>query len=787
MVIQWLLRSRQFILRRQKVRRQIITAISLACVWGGLVFPLMSNPKAIAQTPPSPEQKSEVDRLTKACFQLLQQADYPPLVGTCTEAVEQASAMGDRTAETYALINLASAYGALGQYSRAIDQAQQSLQLAQDLGDRTAEAYSLINLGNAHQSMGQYAQAVEASEQSLQIVRSLGEANGPSTALRQSEAYALINLGSAHWSLEQYANAIDYSEQSLQLTHELGDSEGEVCSLINLASAYGALGDYPQAIKYSEQSLQLTQVTGNHRGEALALNNLGYALYDSGQLSEAETYLRQSIEVFESLRPTLLDAEKLSLFETLTNPYSTLQSVLVAQGKAPEALAIAERGRARALTDRLAQRQGTTAKPITVAEIQRVARDQEATLVEYAMVKDRPQGAIPEQSASRSAPADHLYIWVVSPAGSITFRSVDLSELTTSLGQLVSAANPRLAKGTSSPANSLGQLYQILIAPIQDLLPPNPDDQVVFLPHGSLFLAPFAALQAPDGSYLIEHHTLRIAPSIQVLQLTPRQQHPQSIKTALIVGNPTDDLPAAAKEAKTIARRFNTRPLLGRQATKAAVVKQMPQANLIHLAAHAAPNELDETYGGLIVFADPHQGFSNLTTPEISDMQLQAELVVLSGCSTGVSNIINSDGVVGLARSMMTAGVPSVLMSLWPVADAPTAELMQAFYRHWRPAAPNRGNAMVLFAALGLFSVGFSLVKPMRHLSGPVFGHRHHQFAAIAILTVVLMVVMGLRLPTQTPAPTLDKAQALRQAMLTTLQTHPDPQDRAAFTLMGQA
>jgi CHAT domain-containing protein len=780
MVIQWLLRSKRLTLRQQKIRRQIMMAIGLGCIWGGLVFPLMSNPEAIAQTPPSPMQTSEVDRLTKTCFQLLQQANYPPLVATCTEAVEQARAIGDRTAETYARINLASAYGALGQYPKAIDQAEQSLQLAQDLGDRQAETYALINLGNAHQSIGQNDQAIEASERSLQITRSLEGANGPSTALRQSEAYTLINLGSAYWSLGQYANAIAYSEQSLQLTRELGDLRGEACSLINLASAYGALENYPQAIQYAEASVQLTQATGNRRGEALALNNLGYALYGNGQLTEAETYLRQSVSLSESLRPTLLDTEKLSLFETLTNPYSTLQSVLVAQGKITDALEIAEQGRARALADRLAQRGGATAaNPITLVEIQQVAREQKATLVEYAMANDQPQGAI--------TAADHLYIWVVSPSGNITFRSVDLSGLTDSLGQLVSAANPRLTKGRATSAVSLRQLYQVLIAPIQALLPTNPDDQVVFLPHGSLFLAPFAALQASDGSYLIEHHTLRTAPSIQVLQLTYRPLQPQAVETALVVGNPTDDLPAAAKEAKIIARRFNTRPLLGKRATKAEVVKQMPQANLIHLAAHAAPNELDENYGGLIVFADPHQGFSNLTTQEILDMQLQAELVVLSGCSTGVSDIINSDGVVGLARSMMTAGVPSVLMSLWPVADAPTADLMQAFYQHWRPTPPDRTHGLGLLAAMGLFSVGVSLYKPLRRLDNPGFGHRSHRFTAFTILTVVLVLVIGLSQPTQPTAPALDKAQALRQAMLTTLQTHPDPQDWAAFTLMGQA
>jgi CHAT domain-containing protein len=100
------------------------------------------------------------------------------------------------------------------------------------------------------------------------------------------------------------------------------------------------------------------------------------------------------------------------------------------------------------------------------------------------------------------------------------------------------------------------------------------------------------------------------------------------------------------------------------------------------------------------------------------NLKLQAELVVLSACDSGRGRV-TGDGVIGLSRSLISAGVPSVIVSLWAVPDGPTSELMIAFYETLQ----------------------------------------------------------------QNP----DKAQALRQAMLTTLKKHPDPTAWAAFTLIGKA
>ncbi|MDJ0707592.1 MAG: CHAT domain-containing protein, partial [Leptolyngbyaceae cyanobacterium MO_188.B28] len=285
----------------------------------------------------------------------------------------------------------------------------------------------------------------------------------------------------------------------------------------------------------------------------------------------------------------------------------------------------------------------------------------------------------------------------------------------------------------------LQQLHQVLIAPIAEYLPTDPNAHVIFIPHRELFLVPFAALQDTEGNYLIEKHTILTAPAIQVLDLT-RQQRQQlgnrqpgtGSKAFLIVGNPTmpevtlepenspqplAPLPSAELEAQAIAQVWEAQPLIGDQASEAEVVANMPQSRIIHLATHGL---LDEVRGldSALALAPSENRDGLLTAEEILGLNLQAELVVLSACNTGRGRI-TGDGVIGLSRSFISAGVPSLVVSLWMVRDAPTAALMTEFYQNLRE--------------------------------------------------------------------TNDKAQALRQAMLKMIKDSPNPKNWAAFTLIGEA
>ena len=202
-----------------------------------------------------------------------------------------------------------------------------------------------------------------------------------------------------------------------------------------------------------------------------------------------------------------------------------------------------------------------------------------------------------------------------------------------------------------------------------------------------------------DSRVSVEKHTILTAPSIQVLQLTYQERqrvgaiHQLPLQDALVVGNPTmpsvppapgetpqplPSLPGAEQEAMAIAPLLNTKPIIGSYATKSSIVQQLPNARIIHLATHGLLDEI-QGIGSAIALAPSGNDNGLLTAEEILNLKLNAQLVVLSACNTGRGRI-TGDGVIGLSRSLISAGVPSVLVSLWSVPDAPTAELMTQFY-----------------------------------------------------------------------------------------------------------
>lgn len=705
--------------------------------------------------------------------------DYGKAIEYLEQRLVLARETQDRLGEAQALKNLANVYHDLGNYNRAIEYAFKSLTIAQEIKNFATEASILTSLGNLYLVVQDYPKAIEYHQRRLAIARAMNDPSGAGTAL--------INLGNVYKTIGQYPQAIEFHQQALEIGRKIQDRGQESSALVNLGIEYDDLGQYAKAIDYHQQALAIVRTIKDLPTEGLILNNLGNSLFRSGKLTDAETTLLAGVKIWESLRQNLgsNDSNKVSIFEQQARTYRLLQRVLVAQNKTDSALEIAERGRARAFVELLSKkltgmRQGAIGEgqraesegqkqssllashpTPTLAQIKQIAKAENSTLVQYSITYE--DVLIKGKVEARET---ELYIWAIAPSGTITFRKVDLKPLwqkqKIALNDLVAINREGIgvrSRGLGVVANTdagkassqQNQLYQLLIQPIADALPPEPDARVTFIPQGPLFLVPFAALQNPSGKYLIEQHTILTAPSIQVLALT-RQQKVRSegrgVRSAeksphlsLVVGNPTmpklpaysdqpaeqlEPLPGAEQEANAIAPLLGTQAITGNRATKSAIVQLMPQQRIIHLATHGLLDDFKGSGvpGAIALAPDPvtsgktERGNGLLTADEILDLKLNAELVVLSACDTGRGRI-TGDGVIGLSRSFITAGVPSLIVSLWSVPDAPTASLMTAFYQNLK------------------------------------------------------------RNP--------DKAKALRQAMLATIQQYPNPRDWAAFTLIGEA
>jgi CHAT domain-containing protein len=644
------------------------------------------------------------------------------------QALAIAKQIGDTAGSERTLNNIGGVYPNLGQYAKALEFYQQALVIRKQIGDTAGEGATLNNIGEVYRNLGQYAKALEFYQQALAICKQIGDTAGEGTTLN--------NIGLVYRNLGQYAKALEFHQQALAIFKQIGDTAGSGTILNNIGRVYDNLGQYAKALEFHQQALAICKQIGDTAGEGRTLNNIGGVYNNLGRYADAEKTLFPAIEVLESLRTQkLTDDQKISIFETQTQTYRFLQQALIAQNKTNAALEVAERGRGRALVELLASKisgnidNQQAIKPPNIEQIQQIAKVQNATLVQY------------------SVNESNLYIWVIKPTGKIAFKQVDLKSLKTPLTQLVNQSRLSIGAGgrgikvepkdESSKKQNLQKLHEVLIEPIASLLPTNPDEHVIFIPHDSLFLVPFVALQDKDGKYLIEKHTILTAPAIQVLDLTRQQRQKVTGKDVLVMGNPTmpkvgippvqlPQLKGAAREAVTVASLFKTKAITGKDATKAAFKQKLSSARIIHLATHGLLDDADKSIpsafalgvGAAIALAPTSNDDGLLTPAEIVDLKINAELVVLSACDTGRGKI-TGDGVVGLSRSLITAGASSVIVSLWAVPDSPTSELMTEFYQQWQ----------------------------------------------------------------KNP----DKAAALRNAMLITMKKHPQPRDWAAFTLIGES
>ena len=224
--------------------------------------------------------------------------------------------------------------------------------------------------------------------------------------------------------------------------------------------------------------------------------------------------------------------------------------------------------------------------------------------------------------------------------------------------------------------------YDYLIEPIAHWA--APEDIVYLVPHGLLHYLPFHALSIGD-QYFIERNPVVYSPSASVLKYCKekRKNKPDGTparQTAAIFGDSREDLPHARTEAENLAELFSVTPLLGGAVTRDAFRQTIADMDIIHFAGHGYFHPSQALESGLRL-ADNEV----LTAREVFSLEgLRAHLVTLSGCETGVNENRPGDELIGLTRAFLYTGSPSLLVSLWRVADNSTAFLMKQFYSYLR-------------------------------------------------------------------------------------------------------
>ena len=251
-----------------------------------------------------------------------------------------------------------------------------------------------------------------------------------------------------------------------------------------------------------------------------------------------------------------------------------------------------------------------------------------------------------------------------------------------------------------------GQLLEPARAWIDD------HERLLIVPHGPLQLLPWNALLCGSVStaetdralrYLVEWKPLRLAPSIATLPRRlrrsaddprppvlaafgdPRYEH--GGEPAARGGWPTAPLPGTRREIEAIGRRFQGRAelFLGRRATERAVRALDRSVTHVHFAAHGWLDSSWPLDAGILLSTESATKMASddglLQAWEvIEELELDADVVVLSGCDTGQGDILGSEGLLGLTRAFQIAGAGAVLATLWPIVDHDEYGLVSRFY-----------------------------------------------------------------------------------------------------------
>ncbi len=677
---------------------------------------------------------------------------YEDALAALTESLEGRRRIGDPYLIGISYSNLGDVYLSLGQHARAIEYYEPALEFCRQGGDRRCPVIVLGQLSQAWLARGDYRRALEYGEQELESAREI--------AAEHLEGVALGNVAEAHRQLGDTDESLTHYEQALALARRADATLDQAAILKALSEIHLSRGEVAQARAVGEQALALAQKTHSPDIDWQARVAIARAARAGRNNALALTHLHAGVDLIESVRGRVrTDSGKIGYLDSRQAVFYELADALHDAGDAAQSLEIAEAVRGRAFSDLLAARELTlqTNAAASLAAIreaetrlrgqQQAQSDDETVRAQLAttraaaetelherlraLQRDEPElaslvAADPigfHEIASTAARLDatlveylvtdkRLLMWVVQPGGRVVSAATSIDRAT--LRGRVRALHERInhfdAKEVRNPAGikaQLAELYRTLVAPIAGELPADPASLVYFVPHDVLLLVPFAALVDEKGRYLVQSHTLASTPSVGVLRYTAVKkqnvisaQQPRLLALAdprLPQDSGLEALPGARTEVRKLGAGFPAErrlELVWEQASEANAKRLSSGQTLLHFAVHGLVSD-DRPWESALLLAPGAGEDGWLKVNEIFGLDLHADLVVLSGCSTGLGKL-TGDGFVGLARALIYAGTPSVIVSQWDVSDLATAYLMERFYAN---LTRGRGKAQSLRAA----------------------------------------------------------------------------------------
>jgi CHAT domain-containing protein/tetratricopeptide (TPR) repeat protein len=654
------------------------------------------------------------------------QGSYAQALDYTQRSLKLAEALGDKLGIARALNSFGVIYAEQGDYTLALDYYQKSFRLMEELGDKNGILLALNNIGYTYRWKGSYAQALDYHQRSLKLAEEVGDKNSITNSLSE--------IGIAHLMQGSYAQALDFARRAATLADQIGIPESFVEASITAGKAYRALNQPAQARQAFADAISAierwrAQVAGGEQERQRFFEDKLVPYYQmvdllvmQGNMAEALAYAEHAkgrvlLDVLRSGRANITKAmtvEEQAQERRLNSELVSLNSQIYRENFRPqpdparlsELHARLQKARLESESFRtslyaahpeLKERRGET-PPLTLNEAARLLpADGNTALLEYSIADDKSFLFVLTKAQPRKQQDNTAVVLKVYP---LDIKSKELSGL-------VETFQKRLGQRNLAFSPLAQHLYQLLLKPAEEQL--RGTDTLCVVPDGVLWQLPFQALKPTPRRYLIEDHAIFYAPSLTTLSemLKPGKLHSgaqrQASSTLLAFGNPLlnpqtvvrqqaiyrgealGPLPEAEREVNALRQLYGgvrSRVYTGAAAREEHAKAEIGNYRVVHFATHGVLDNRSPLYSHLLLAQEPNGSGEDglLEAHEIMEMNLQAELVVLSACQTAGGRVGAGEGVIGMTWALFVAGCPTTLVSQWKVDTRSTSKLMVEFH-----------------------------------------------------------------------------------------------------------
>ncbi|HEY3025466.1 MAG TPA: CHAT domain-containing tetratricopeptide repeat protein [Pyrinomonadaceae bacterium] len=672
--------------------------------------------------------------------------NYPLALDYLQQALARAEELGAKPVIWKALQGIGTVQRSQGNFAQSLDYLEKALSILTSLGSKDRITEILTEIGAVYYEQGDYARALEFFQKSLDIAQTIGV----------KTAATLNAMARTYNAQGDHARALDFAERAADVARETDQNEV-------LWQARTTSGEAFLALRQSEKARQAfteaIRIIDSLREEV------------PGAETQREEFFENKLAPYKAMIKLLLAENNPAA--ALANAERAKGRVLLdvlrsGRTNINKAMSSSERQREQELTGTLIglntqiAREKMRDKPDsarvgdlnTQIEKARLKREDFQTSLYAAHPELKIQRGETEawrlEQATELLPdnksalleyvvaADRLYLFVITrgtrndDAGLQTY-TIPLKR--DELGAQVEKFWRRLANHDLDYRDSAAELYDLVIKAAQGQL--QGKNTLIIVPDDVLWDLPFQALKPAGGHYLVEDYAISYAPSLTVLRamIAKRRQTKTAMATLLAVGNPSlakltverarnvlsealDSLPEAERQVKTLGQLYGpaqSRIYFGSEAREGRVKAEAANYRILQLATHGVLNNANPMYSHIVLSqsADDPKEDGLLEAWEIMDLDLKAELVVLSACDTARGRIGAGEGVIGLTWAFFVAGSPTTVVSQWSVESASTTELMLNFHRNLK--APRGGSQYAMTKAEALRQAQLKLLRTKQY------------------------------------------------------------------------